>query len=127
MSWCDHVNHNCNQDSFLLPKQWVSYKRQNIGQFALNDAEQLWMGLWTRCPEAVDCLGEATGVWSKGKATVNKKNDKEEYPFSIWSTTQMCVWSFFPVETYKEVETFPLINHAVSVALAVLDACWTMQ
>lgn len=71
MSWCDHVNHNCNQN--------ISFSFQNNGSLinALNDAEHLWMGLWTRCPQAVDCWVKPLELEER-KSYSHHRNDKEE-------------------------------------------------
>lgn len=73
-------------------------------------------------------LGKATGVGGKLQNRQHR-NHKEEKPFVHQSLQPkyMCVFETFPVVTYKKVQAFLLIKHAVSVALAVLGACWTMQ
>lgn len=65
--------------------------------------------------------------WRKGKAAVNTEMTKRS-PL-LYSEVYNTKMEAFLEETYKKYNDvfFPLMNHAVSVALAVLDACWTMQ
>lgn len=84
------------------------------------------MGLWTRCPKAADCGVKLLELEKKERLQTTQK-DKDQ-PCVFGSLQHKYVFEAFPVETYKKkVQLFTLINRAVSVALAVLDACWTMQ
>lgn len=84
---------------------------------------------WDYEPDALKqrTVGWSYWSWRKRKGYSLPKNDKDQ-PCVFGSLQHKYVFEAFPVETYKKkVQLFTLINRAVSVALAVLDACWTMQ
>ncbi len=80
------------------------------------ELDALWQ--WT--------VGWSHWSWRKGKATVTTEMTRRSNLLYLEVyNTNVCL-RLFQLKKKKST-VFPLINHGVSVALAVLDACWTMQ
>lgn len=60
------------------------------------------MGLWTRCPEAVDCWVKPL---EKRKRYIQHRNDEEEEPFRFESLRHKYAFEAFPVVTYIRKST----------------------
>lgn len=66
--------------------------------------------------------------WREGKATVATEMTRRRLePFLFGSGRHKCVFGAFSARNLQNSPASLLINLAVSVALAVLGACWTMQ